>query len=141
MKRSLALLAVVILVLGLAACGLGGAPETTVPSTAPTTEPTTVPTEPTTVPTTAPTEPKPAAVVGGIDLTGKTAEEAAAALNEAAASYKLTLTVNGKKLSFTAEELGLKLDEAALASFLEAPTAPSMMWTPLRTPPLPLWGC
>ena len=120
MKRSLALLAVVILVLGLAACGLGGAPETTVPSTAPTTEPTTVPTEPTTVPTTAPTEPKPAAVVGGIDLTGKTAEEAAAALNEAAASYKLTLTVNGKKLSFTAEELGLKLDEAALASFLEA---------------------
>ena len=120
MKKILALLAAVILVLGLAACGGKQTPETTVPITAPITEPTTVPTEPTTVPTTAPTEPKSAAVIGDIDLYGKTVEEAAAALNEAAAAYKLTLTVNGKKLSFTAEELGLKLDEAALKSFLEA---------------------
>ena len=41
MKRNLALLGVLILVLGLAASGFGKAPETTVPSTAPTTEPTT----------------------------------------------------------------------------------------------------
>ena len=115
MKRNLALLGVLILVLGLAACGFGKAPETTVPSTAPTTEPTT---EPTTIPTTAPTEP--VTVVGGIDLTGKTAEEAAAALNEAAAAYKLGLTVNGKKLTISAEELGLKLDAEALKQYLEA---------------------
>ena len=120
MKKILALLAAVILVLGLVACGGKQTPETTVPTTAPITEPTTVPTEPTTVPTTAPTEPAPSVIVGGIDLAGKTPEEAAAALNEAAAAYKLTLTVNGKKLSFTAEELGLKLDEAALKTFLEA---------------------
>ena len=123
MKRSLALLAVVILVLGLAACGRGGTPETTLPTTAPVTDPATVPTEtaePTTVPTTAPTEPESSAVIGGIDLGGKTAEEAAAALNEVAASYELSLTVNGKKMTFSAEDLGLKLDEAALESFLTA---------------------
>ena len=117
MKRNLALLGVLILALGLVACGFGKAPETTVPSTAPSTEPTT---EPTTIPTTAPTEPVMSAVIGGIDLTGKTAEDAAAALNEAAAAYKLGLTVNGKKLSISAEELGLKLDAEALAKYLEA---------------------
>ena len=117
MKRNLALLGVLILVLGLAACGFGKAPETTVPSTAPTTEPTT---EPTTIPTTVPTEPVTAAVVGGVDLAGMTSEAAAAALNEVAAGYQLNLTVNGKKLSFSAEELGLKLDSAALSRFQEA---------------------
>ena len=116
MKRSLALLAVLILVVGLVACGNGKGAETTVPSTAPTT----VPTTEATIPTTAPTEPAPTATVGGIDLTGMTAEEAAAALNETAASYKLGLTVNGKKLSISAEELGLKLDAEALGKFLEA---------------------
>ena len=119
MKKYLALVMVLVLALAFAACG-GNGSETTVPSTAPTTEPTTVPTELTTVPTTVPTEPASASVVGGVDLTGLTAEEAAAALNEAAAAYKLSLTVNGKALSFTAEELGLKLDDAALASLLEA---------------------
>ena len=119
MKKTLALVMVLVLALALAACG-GNGSETTVPSTAPTTEPTTVPTEPTTVPTTAPTEPAPTASVGGIDLTGMTLEEAKAALTGAAASYKLSLTVNGKPLSFTAEELGLKLDDAALAALLDA---------------------
>lgn len=117
MKKTLALVMVLVLALAFAACG-GNGSETTVPSTAPTTEPTTVPTtEPTTVPT---TEPAPAASVGGIDLTGMTLEDAKAALTEAAASYKLSLTVNGKALAFTAEELGLKLDDAALSALLEA---------------------
>ena len=117
MKKTLALVMVLVLALAFAACG-GNGSETTVPSTAPTTESTTVPTtEPTTVPA---TEPAPTASVGGIDLTGMTLEEAKAALTEAAASYKLSLTVNGKPLSFTAEELGLKLDDAALAALLDA---------------------
>ena len=117
MKKILALLAVVILVLGLAACGGKQTPETTVP--APVTEPTTVPTEPTTVPTTAPTEPVASPVIGGVDLTGMSLEDAAAALNEAAADYKLALNVNGTTADFTAEELGLKLDMDALAEHIE----------------------
>ena len=117
MKKTLALVMVLVLALAFAACG-GNGSETTVPSTAPTTEPTTGPTtEPTTVPT---TEPGPVVSVGGIDLTGMTLEDAKTALTEAAASYKLNLTVNGKALSFTAEELGLKLDDAALAALLDA---------------------
>ena len=121
MKKTLALVMVLVLALAFVACG-GNGSETTVPSTAPTTEPTTVPTtEPTTEPTTVPTtEPAPTASVGGIDLTGMTLEDAKAALTEAAASYKLSLTVNGKPLAFTAEELGLKLDDAALTALLEA---------------------
>ena len=115
MKKYLAFLAAMILVLGLAACGSGKAPETTVPTTVP---PTTV--EPTTVPTTVPTEPAPSAVIGGMELIDMSLEEAAAALNEAAASYRLSLTVNGKELSLSAEEMGMALDEAALASFLAA---------------------
>ena len=117
MKKTLALVMVLVLALAFVACG-GNGSETTVPSTAPTTEPTTVPTtEPTTVPT---TEPGPVASVGGIDLTGMTLEDAKIALTEAAASYKLSLTVNGKPLAFTAEELGLKLDDAALTALLDA---------------------
>ena len=117
MKKILAWMAVLVLLVGFAACGKK-APETTAPQTEPSTEATTVPTEPTTVPTTAPVSD--AAVVGGVDLTGMTAADAAKALNEAAASYQLSLTVNGKKLSVTAEQLGLKLDEAALAKYLQA---------------------
>lgn len=119
MKKCLALLAALVLVMGLAACG-GNAPETTAPTTEATTAPTTVPTEPTTVPTTAPTVPSDGALVGGIDLTGLTTAEAAEALNAAAANYRLSLTVNGKTLSFSAEDLGLKLDEEALGKYLEA---------------------
>lgn len=117
MKKILAWMAVLVLLVGFAACGKK-APETTAPQTEPSTEATTVPTEPTTVPTTAPVSDD--AVVGGVDLTGMTAADAAKALNEAAASYQLSLTVNGKKLSVTAEQLGLKLDEAALAQYLQA---------------------
>mgnify|MGYP003309019941 CR=1 FL=1 len=118
MKKCLALLAALVLVMGLAACGGGKTPETTAPTTEATTAPTTVPTEPTTVPTTAPAEPS--ALVGGIDLTGMTTAEAAEALNAAAANYRLSLNVNGKTLSFSAEDLGLKLDEEALGKYLEA---------------------
>ena len=114
MKKYLAFLAAMILVLGLAACGSGKGSETTEPTTLPPT------TEPTTVPTTVPTEPAPSAVIGGMELIDMTLEEAVAVLNEAAASYRLSLTVNGKALSLSAEEMGMALDEAALAGFLTA---------------------
>ena len=119
MRKTLAFLAALILVLGLTACGSGKTPETTVPTTAPTTfiDPTT---EPTTVPTTAPTEPVSPSVVGGVDLEGMTLEDAVAALNEAAASYELNLTVNGNKVTLTAEELALQLDETALEQYIFA---------------------
>ena len=117
MKKSLALLMTLVVLLGLAACG-GKPAETTLPQTEPGTEATTLPTtEPTTVPT---TEPVSNDVVGGVVLNGLTQEEAAAALNEAAASYQLSLTVNGKEVTISAADLGLKLDEAALASYLAA---------------------
>ena len=117
MKRHLALLLVLVTLIGLVACGKQPAqttPSTTVPATEATTAPTT---EPTTVPT---TEPAPTVSLGGIDLTGLTLEQAVQALNEAAAAYKLTLTVNDTKLSFSAGELGLALDQEALAAYLDA---------------------
>ena len=118
MKKTLALLAALVLLLGLCACG-GKAPETSAPTTEPSTEATTLPTtEPTTVPTTAPAADP--AVIGGVDLSALSLEDAAAALNEAAASYQLELTVNGKKLTVSAADIGLKLDEAALAQYLTA---------------------
>ena len=117
MKRHLALLMLLVLVLGLGACG-NKPVETTLPTTQPGTEATTAPTtEPTTVPT---TEPVTTVVVGGVDLTGMTLEQAAQALNEAAAGYVLNLTVNGKGLTIPAADLGLKLDQAALEQYLAA---------------------
>ena len=121
MKRHLALLLVLVTLIGLVACGKKPA-ETTLPTTAPgteaTTEPTTAPTtEPTTVPT---TEPAATVSLGGVDLTGMTLEQAAQALNEAAAAYKLALSVNGTRLTVSAEELELALDQEALAKYLEA---------------------
>ena len=120
MNKYLALLVALVLMLGLCACG-GDAPGTSIPGTsaAATTLPATEPsTAPTTVPTTAPvTDP---AVVGGVDLTALSVEEAAAALNEAAASYQLALTVNGKNLTVSAADAGLKLDETALQQYLTA---------------------
>ncbi len=116
MKKYIALLAALVLALGLCACG-GGTPGTSVPasSAAATTLPAT---EPTTVPTTEPVNE--AAVVGGVDLTDLTAGEAAAALNAAAASYQLSADVNGTKLTVSAADIGLKLDEAALQQYLSA---------------------
>ena len=121
MKRHLALLLVLVMMIGLVACGNKPA-ETTLPTTVPGTEATTAPsTEPATEPTTVPTtEPVATVALGGIDLTGMTLEQAAQALNEAAAAYKLALTVNGTKLTVSAEELGLALDQEALAKYLEA---------------------
>ena len=116
MKRYLALLLVLVTLIGLVACGKKPA-ETTLPTTA-ATEATTAPTtEPTTVPT---TEPAPTVSLGGVDLTGLTLEQAVQELNEAAAAYKLALTVNGTSLTVTAEELGLALDQEALAAYLDA---------------------
>ena len=121
MKRHLALLLVLVMMIGLAACGKKPA-ETTLPTTVPGTEatgePTTAPTtEPTTVPT---TEPAATVSLGGVDLTGMTLEQAVQALTEAASSYKLALTVNNTKLTVSGEELGLALDQEALAKYLEA---------------------
>lgn len=117
MKKHLILLLILTLVLGLAACRGNDAPETTGVQTDPTTLPTTVPTEPTTVPTTAPASD---ATLGGVDLAGMSLDEARKALSDAAASYKLGLTVNGKAMMISGEEIGLALDEAALATYLEA---------------------
>ena len=120
MKRHLALLLVLVTMIGLVACGKKPAETTlpTVPGTEATTEPTTAPTtEPTTVPT---TEPAATVSLGGVDLTGMTLEQAAQALNEAAAAYKLALSVNGTGLTVSAEELELALDQEALAKYLEA---------------------
>ena len=119
MKKIFVLLMTMLLVLGLVACGGPKTPETSAP-TVPSTAPTTVPTEPTTVPTTAPTEPARNTTVGGVDLSTLTVEEATAALNEAAASYRLALKVNGKTLNVAAADLGLKLDEAALKQYIDA---------------------
>ena len=110
MKKCFALMMVLVLMLGLSGC-FGGAPETTVPSTAAPT------TEPSTVPTTAPTEPQNDALVAGISLDGMTQDDAAAALTEAAASYQLELTINGKTITVSAEELPVVLDQQALEQY------------------------
>ena len=118
MKKYLALLMTLVVLLGLTACGGKKPAETTLPQTEPTTEATTLPTtEPTTVPT---TEPAMEYSVGGVMLNDMTAQEAAAALNEAAAAYQLSMTVNGKNLTVSGADMGLKLDETALAAYLEA---------------------
>ena len=119
MKKILVLLMTMLLVLGLAACGGPKTPETSAP-TVPSTAATTAPTEPTTVPTTAPTEPNADALVGGVDLTGLTLEQASAALTEAAAKYNLALTVNGTKLNIAAADISLALDQEALTAYLTA---------------------
>ena len=110
---------ILMLVLSLAACGGPKTPETSAP-TEPSTEATTAPTEPTTVPTTAPTEPDSDAMVGGVDLTGLTLEQASAALTEAAAKYTLSLTVNGTTLDIPAADIALALDQEALTAYLTA---------------------
>ena len=118
MKKYLALLMALVVLLCLAACGEQKPAETTLPQTEPGTEATTHPTtEPTTVPT---TEPAMDYSVGGVMLNDMTAEEAAAALNEAAAAYQLSMTVNGKQLTVSGADMDLKLDETALAAYLEA---------------------
>ena len=121
MKRHLALLMLLVLMVGMAACGKKPV-ETTLPTTVPGTEATTAPTAaPTTAPATEPTtEPVPTVSLGGVDLTGMTLEQAVQAMNEAAAAYKLSLTVNGSAMTVSAKELELKLDQEALAKYLEA---------------------
>lgn len=114
MKKILAWMAVLVLLVGLTACGKK-TPETTGPQTEPNTEATTLPTTEPTVPATEPA----ADVIGGVSISGMTAEEAAAALTEVAAAYELTLSVNGNQLAVSGDDLGLKLDEAALADYLE----------------------
>ena len=67
MKKYLALLMTLVVLLGLAACGGNKPAETTLPQTEPGTEATTLPT---TVPT---TEPAAFDIVGGVSLSGLTA--------------------------------------------------------------------
>ena len=117
MKRLLAVVMLLALAVGFAACGGTDAPQSTPAPTEPSTGVTTVPTEETTVPT---TQPGPDMVLGGVDLSGLSVEQAAQALNEVAAAYTLNLTVNGTRLTIGAAELGLSLDEAALGVYLDA---------------------
>ena len=118
MKRYLALLMTLVVLLGLTACGGKKPAESTLPQTEPSTEATTIPTtEPTIVPT---TEPVAKNSIGGVMLEGMTAEEAAVALTEAAASYQLNMTINGKDIVVSGADMGLALEDAALAAYLEA---------------------
>ena len=117
MKRFLAVVMILALAVGFAACTGGTTPQTNPVHTEPSAGMTTVPTEEPTVPTTVPA---PDFTVGGIDLKGMTPQQAAQALNEAAAGYELSLTVNGGKVTISAAEVGIALDEAALSAYLEA---------------------
>ena len=133
MKRFLAVVMLLALAVGFAACGGNDTPQSTSAPTEPSTVVTTVPTEPTTVPT---TQPAPEIMIGGVDLSGLAANpsdqlfaEAVQALNETAAAYQLTLTVNGTDLTFRSAEMGVTLDEAALKQYLEA--VGSEMETPI----------
>ena len=110
MKRLLAVVMILALAVGFAACTGSDAPQSTPAPTIPTTE---EPTVPTTVPATD-------SIVGGIDLSGLTLEQAAQALTEASAVYELNLTVNGRQLAIAAGEMGLALDENALGAYLSA---------------------
>ena len=116
MKKYLALLAVLVLMLGLCACG-GNTPETSAPGTSEGAA-----TLPTTVPTTVPaTEPeKDPAVIGGVELSALNETETIAALNEAAAVYQLSMTINGRNLTISAADVGLKLDETALRQYMNS---------------------
>ena len=110
MKRLLAVVMILALAVGFAACTGSDAPQSTPAPTVPTTE---EPIVPTTVPATD-------SIVGGIDLSGLTLEQAAQALTEASAVYELNLTVNGRQLAIAAGEMGLALDENALGAYLSA---------------------
>ena len=111
MKKLLALLTILTLVFGLAACMGSGSTQTTPPQTDPSAEATTLPT---TVPTTVP-DPMADSLLRSMDLTGKTLEEAAQALTDAVASYKLSLTVNGSKATLAAGDIMVAVDKQALA--------------------------
>ena len=102
---------------------------TTAPTAAPTTQPTTAPTtepatEPTTVPVTEPvTEPVLSGNAFGISMAGMTRDEALKALQDAAASYVLTLNVNTYDVPITAQDLNLKVSEAAFDHWFADPTS------------------
>lgn len=99
-----------------------------------------VPTTPaaTPAPTPAPTpEPTPeevyddATTVAGVDISGLTAQQAVDAVNQKLSEYVFTLKANDDTLTFTAEELEVKIDQQALLAYLtalqdgtELPTAP-----------------
>ena len=58
-------------------------------------------------------------VLCGTDVAGMTAEEAEAAVKDRAASYVLTLDLDGKKQTFTAEDLALQCGTTDYAAILE----------------------
>ena len=117
MKRLLAVVMILALAVGFAACTGSDASQSTPAPTEPSTGVTTAPTQEPTVPT---TQPVPDSVIGGVDLSGMTIEQATQALEQAKDAYALELTVNGSKLTVTAAELGLALDQTALEALLEA---------------------
>lgn len=127
MRKSLSLILALILSLSLIGCGKTSVTNTTTPATVP--PATTAPTEP---PVTAPpvTEPAPTepevteptldnTKLYGIDVTGMTAAEAKAAIQEGISNYKVTLTVNGQAISFTSKELSMSLSDEGFQTWFE----------------------
>ena len=111
-KISMLLLAILLAVL------LFGCKDQPTPTQPVTTEPIT------TVPVTEPVESQPdntqpeetepllqSATLYGIDISGMTAEEAKAAINDAITNYKLNFTVNSRTMEFSGETLSLSLSE------------------------------
>lgn len=123
MRKLFLILLCSILAVTLFGCGGQQQPVTTDPQPSTTVAPTEPEeTDPVTQP---PTEPAPTEPVldttklYGIDVTGMTAEEAKAAINDAITSYTLSLTANGKSFTFTGKELSLALSDEAFAAWFE----------------------
>ncbi len=118
MKKRMGLLLAVLLMLGLAACTPASAGQE---ATLPPQTPTAAPAEATDAPTQAPAEAE--VSIFGVDLTALTPEAAVTRLNTALAEYVLTLTVNGKEIPITAQDLELAAVPEGLTAYLEAAQA------------------
>ncbi len=95
----------------------GSAPATTATaSPAPTPAPTPTPT-----PTPAPPDRIPSnTTIAGIDISGMTPTDACIAITAGLETYTFTLNVNGKELTFSAQDMALSLSEENLRQYLEA---------------------
>ena len=126
MKKFFLMFLTLALVFGLCACGNNSnvpsqspSPSVSVtPSADPSPSSTEViaPVETPPVPFTAPT----GTVLCGVDLSEMTVEEAAAALNEAAATFTFTLNVSGVGISIPAESVSLALNQDLFADYWAA---------------------